>query len=218
MLIALHGPDPSVKKKDASIIQKAFDDYQINKLMVIAHPDDELIFGGAELIKYGSEYKVVCLTNKSNKVRSREFEEVMKKLKVGSWEILDYEDTMNPTQEIDLQNIITSKKWKKIVTHNPVGEYGHPQHKLIFDKVKELKKDFYVFGKSDNKLTKDILDKKKEFLKLYSSEKDIITQILTNNGSWFKSNNQNTNYIEYESIEKYDESKDNTEYVACYEK
>ena len=36
--------------------------------MIVAHPDDELIFGGAELIKHGPEYKVICLTNKLNKI------------------------------------------------------------------------------------------------------------------------------------------------------
>ena len=30
------------------------------KLIIVAHPDDELVFGGAELIKYGEQYKVVC--------------------------------------------------------------------------------------------------------------------------------------------------------------
>lgn len=221
----IHGPDPSVKKKDALILQQAFNDYQINKLMIVAHPDDELIFGGAELINHGPEYKVICLTNKSNKTRSKEFKEVMKKLKVGSWEILDYDDTLNPVGVINLESILISRDWKKIVTHNSIGEYGHPQHKFIFDYVKQYidkvicnQEIFYVFGKSDKKLSKNILDKKKEFLKLYSSEKDIINQLLNNNGDWFKSNNNNTNYIEYESIEKYDESKDTTPFIACYEK
>ena len=60
----IHGPDPSVQSKSAEVLNQSFNDYQSKKLMVIAHPDDELIFGGAELIKYGSEYKVICLTNK----------------------------------------------------------------------------------------------------------------------------------------------------------
>jgi len=214
----IHGPDPSVKSKDSSILQKAFEDYQINKLMIVAHPDDELIFGGAELIKHGPEYKVVCLTNKSNEVRSKEFEKVMKKLKVGSWEMLDYEDTLYTNQEFELQNILTAKEWEKIVTHNPIGEYGHPQHKLLFDTVNKFTDDFYVFGKSEEKLTEDILDKKKEFLKLYESENEIINQLLTNNGDWFKSNNNETNYIEYESITKYEKSKDLTTFTLCYEK
>ena len=34
----------------------------------------------------------------------------------------------------------------------------------------------------------------------------------------FKSNNDNTNYIEYESLEKYEENKNKNNYIACYEK
>ena len=222
----IHGPDPSVKEKGVEILQKAYDDYQINKLMIVAHPDDELIFGGSELIKYGPEYKVVCLTNKSNKVRSKEFEKVMKELKVGSWEMMDYKDDLYAENEFYiLESILLSRNWKKIVTHNPIGEYGHHQHLSVFNTVKEYIEKvicddniLYVFGKSDNKLTKNILDKKKEILKLYNSEKDIINQLLTNNGDWFKSNNQNTNYIEYEDIQKYDKLKDTTPFVACYDK
>lgn len=220
----IHGPDPSIKQKSADTLQKAFDDYQLNKLMIVAHPDDELIFGGAELIKYGPEYKVVCLTNKSNKTRSKEFESVMKKLKVGSWEMFDHEDDLhNPPERYNIESILLSKRWKKIVTHNPIGEYGHPQHKAVFDFIKEyidkiiLEDILYVFSKSDKKLNPDILNKKKKLLELYNSEKDIIFQILNNNGDWFKSNS-NTNYIEYESITKYNENKDITPYIACYDK
>ena len=213
----IHGPDPSVKSKDANTLLKAFKDYQINKLMIVAHPDDELIFGGAELIQHGPEYKVICLTNKSNKTRSKEFEQVMGKLNVGSWEMLDYEDKLDSTEEFNLNDILSYKNWKKIVTHNPIGEYGHPQHKLIFESVKRFTTNFYVFGKSNVKLSQDILNNKLETLKLYKSEQSIINQIQTKKGDWFKSNSD-TNYIEYESITKYNKNKDITPYIACYDK
>jgi hypothetical protein len=219
-VIFIHGPDPSVTPKNSKILNEAFNDYQATKLMIIAHPDDELLFGGAELIKYGSNYKVVCVTNPTNKDRILEFEAVMKKLNICSWEILDYEDTLHPTLiGLDwLDDIINSRKWDKIITHNPVGEYGHPQHKLIFDKVKSLVDDFYVFGKSPTKLPNAIINQKLKLLKIYKSEQSIINQLLTNNGRWFISNDSNTNYIEYESISKYNIKQDNTPYKHCYDK
>tara|TARA_R110001592_G_scaffold319159_1_gene596602 strand:+ start:121 stop:1554 length:1434 start_codon:yes stop_codon:yes gene_type:complete len=213
----IHGPDPSVKPKTAKTLEYAFNDYQTTKLMIISHPDDELIFGGVELIKHGPEYKVICLTNNSNNIRKSEFKSVMEKLNIGSWEMLNYEDTLHPTQKFNLQDIITYKNWDKIVTHNPIGEYGHPQHKLAFDAVKKETNNFYVFSKSNEKLEQDYLDYKVELLRLYKSEQPVINQIKTKNGSWFKSNSD-TNYIEYESITKYDKNKDITPYVACYEK
>jgi len=186
--------------------------------MIVAHPDDELIFGGAELIKYGSEYKVICLTNKSNEIRSKEFKRVMEKLNVGSWEMFDYEDALYPTQQFDLEDILMSRQWEKVVTHNPIGEYGHPQHKLVFDAVLNITKIFYVFGKSPQKLDQNILDTKNNLLILYASEEPIINQLLTNNGDWFKSNDPFTNYIEHECIEKYDVNRSKDNYIECYEK
>ena len=226
-VLFIHGPDPSVTPKNAKILSEAFNDYQATKLMIIAHPDDELIFGGIELMNYGSDYKVVCVTNPTNKDRILEFETVMEKINICSWEILDYEDTLHPTQTYDkLDDIINSREWKKIVTHNPVGEYGHPQHKLIHDRVKNCLAEtspstidnFYVFGKSPVKINEMILNLKMDLLKLYKSEEEIINQILNSNGRWFISNDPTTNYVEYESISKYNIKQDNTPYTHCYDK
>ena len=226
-VLFIHGPDPSVTPKNAKILSEAFNDYQATKLMIIAHPDDELIFGGIELMNYGSDYKVVCVTNPTNKDRILEFETVMEKINICSWEILDYEDTLHPTQTYDkLDDIINSREWKKIVTHNPVGEYGHPQHKLIHDRVKNCLAEtspstidnFYVFGKSPVKINEFNLNLKMDLLKLYKSEEEIINQILNSNGRWFISNDPTTNYVEYESISKYNIKQDNTPYTHCYDK
>jgi len=214
----IHGPDPSVQPKDSNTLLKAFKEYNTTKLMIVAHPDDELIFGGAELIKHGPEYRVVCLTNNANDIRKSEFKSVMEKLNVGSWEMLDYEDTLEPTEKYDLSYILNFKSWEKIVTHNPIGEYGHPQHKLVFDTVLNFTNDFYVFGKSMQKLDQNTLDIKNNLLTLYASEEPIISQLLTNNEGWFKSNNPFTNYIEHECIEKYDINKNKDNYIECYGK
>ena len=69
----IHGPDPSVISKNYKVLNDTYKDSLCTKLMIVAHPDDELIFGGAELIKHGPDYKVVCITNKNNKIRSSEF-------------------------------------------------------------------------------------------------------------------------------------------------
>ena len=62
-----------------------------------------------------------------------------------------------------------------------------------------------------------ILAKKLDLLKLYKSEQDIINQIKDKNGDWFKDNND-TNYIEYEEITKYNPKKDKNKFIPCYEK
>ena len=41
--------------------------------MITAHPDDEALFGGAELLTHSDEYKVVVVDEYHNEVRRAEF-------------------------------------------------------------------------------------------------------------------------------------------------
>ena len=45
---------------------------KIDKIMIVAHPDDEALFGGAELLSHSDEYKVVVLDEYHNDIRRRE--------------------------------------------------------------------------------------------------------------------------------------------------
>ena len=49
----------------------------IDKLMITAHPDDEALFGGAELLTHADEYKVVVIDEYHNEIRREEFRESM---------------------------------------------------------------------------------------------------------------------------------------------
>lgn len=74
------------------------------KLMIVAHPDDETIFGGAHISKGG--YFIVCLTNRDNSVRRAEFT-AMLDLTKNEGVILDF-----PTKhsESGITGNITKKK------------------------------------------------------------------------------------------------------------
>ena len=62
------------KKEDLSIPKE--DKYKgINKLMIVAHPDDETFWGGAHLIE--DNYLVVCITCGTVKRRVEEFKKAM---------------------------------------------------------------------------------------------------------------------------------------------
>ena len=199
---------------------------KVNKLMIVAHPDDELVFGGAELIKYGEQYKVVCISYKNDKIRSKEFQNVMKQLNISNYEMWDFKDSLQDYVNTLDENIsyehksftnLLNRKWEKIVTHNPIGEYGHPKHKRLFETVKKLCNKFYVFGKDFEKLPDNILKKKLELLKLYESQEEPINQLKNKNRDWSKSASP-SNYIEHEKITRYVKSLDNTKYIPIYEK
>ena len=121
----------------------------VKNLMIVAHPDDEYIWGGAHLLE--DDWLVVVLTNGDNKIRRPEFESMMEKTgDVGL--ILSYPDKVGGKRSnwefwsdairTDIETIISYKNWEQIVTHNEDGEYGHQHHisthKIMLDAYEEL--------------------------------------------------------------------------------
>lgn len=111
---------------------------KIDNVILVAHPDDEVLWGGNHLLN--GNYLVVCMTNGNNKTRVNEFHKTMKKTgDVGV--MLKYPDLVGEIRSDwgkdkekminDIKYILNLKKWKTIVTHNPEGEYGHIQHKML---------------------------------------------------------------------------------------
>ncbi len=168
-----------------------------NKLMIIAHPDDDMIWGGTALIK--DDYVVVCITCGVNKTRVKEFETVMEETN-DKYIMLGYPDKTNGQKDNwnlvrqsiheDLEKIINLKDWEIIVTHNPEGEYGHIHHKMTSHMVTESANHskLYYFGKYytkrsmasletplPNRIDDELLNKKIEILKMYESQSFIMT-------------------------------------------
>lgn len=168
---------------------------QTRHLMIVAHPDDETIWGGAHLQEGG--YLVVCITNGRNAVRAAEFQSVMEATG-NTGLMLSYPDKVNgkrdnwsqvrETLQADLELLLTCRPWEDIVTHNQNGEYGHIHHKLTYqfvtaayDKIK-LQVPLYTFGtyytaadlpEASAALTavpEEQLAKKEELLTLYASQ------------------------------------------------
>ena len=138
----------------------ALDLSRTDKLMIVAHPDDEMIWGGAHLLEGG--YLVLCITDGRNKTRTAEFEKAV--TQSGNIPlILEYPDKVNFMRddwdsvrngiETDIQSVIRLKDWSLIVTHNAAGEYGHQHHKMTNDLTAEACSALnctdvlYVFGK-----------------------------------------------------------------------
>lgn len=154
-----------------------------NNLMIVAHPDDETIWGGAHLIE--DDYLVVCLTNGRNKTRKNEFYKALAYSNDCAM-IRNYPDKVygirddwsnveNKIKE-DIRTLLEYKKWDTVVTHNPEGEYGHQHHiytnkyvTQVYDEVynKDLDTKLMYFGKyySKNDLEK-LGDKVNSFTKL----------------------------------------------------
>lgn len=127
-----------------------------NKLMIVAHPDDEMLWGGAALIQ--DDYLVICITCGSDKERVKEFKNVMNETN-DKYLMLGYPDkVMGKRSEWesereaiakDILTILEFKDWDMIVTHNKDGEYGHIHHKMthsiVFSLASEEQKEHLMF-------------------------------------------------------------------------
>ena len=170
---------------------------QYDNLMIVAHPDDETLFGG-DHIKNGN-YFIVCITSGNNSTRKEEFEEVLEKTGCGGI-ILSYPDKLfclrshwtfwKDAIKEDISYIVSYKNWESIVTHNKDGEYGHIQHKLLHSIVEGCVVpglcDFYTFGKYYKKadipddlksLDDSAVKEKKELLRIYNSQSKTIKKL-----------------------------------------
>ncbi|MFT3951140.1 MAG: PIG-L family deacetylase [Oscillospiraceae bacterium] len=133
----------------------------IDNLMIVAHPDDDIIWGGAHLME--GSYLVVCVTGGTSEVRAKEFLKAMDR--TGDKAVmLGFPDKVlgkrsnwkNCSDDIekDLTEIMALKHWNMIVTHNPDGEYGHNQHILTdqlvtkaYNQVCADEDNLWYFGK-----------------------------------------------------------------------
>lgn len=172
-------------------------------IMIVAHPDDETLWGGANLFK--DKYFVVCLTNGYKLSRANDFRKILKFTKNGGL-IMDYPDLQDKIQDDwlnvengilkDMSTIINYKRWDKIVTHGPDGTTGHYHHKKLCEFVTKIVKEnnkyenLYYFGKfyRKNETIKNLprisekeLKYKKREVSIYKSVKKTIYRI------WFHS-------------------------------
>lgn len=142
----------------------------VENVMIVTHPDDDILWGGAHLLQ--DKYLVVCMTNKYHAVRQADFNRVMQEINQKSI-MLNYPDvkkyykggkydadlytTSEKGMRKDIRTVLTYKKWKTVVTHNPFGEYGKYHHQKVseyvsseFDKLAMADTEFFYFGKYYN--------------------------------------------------------------------
>ena len=169
---------------------------EVDKLLIIAHPDDEVLWGGMNLLSEPGWF-VICSTHLNDPIRSREFFTTMSYCNVTRYIMFDVKDeyTENPKVADKLYDRslfdtfikkLSSKSWKVVLTHNESGEYGHEHHRKVHRLVKkyfkaskffalgpklsaseiEIKRKSLVFYKKTQSICNTIYNKKSDSLKL----------------------------------------------------
>jgi LmbE family N-acetylglucosaminyl deacetylase len=147
--------------------------------MITAHPDDEALFGGAELLTHSKEYKVVVVDEYHSEVRREEFISSMKYIGIEDYEhwtgYKGGEDYHREKLIYELLRVLREQDWTKIVTHNKNGEYGHPRHRALHEILNHLRPEIlWQFDKGRIRLPKNILNRKRDLLKVYKSQSGVL--------------------------------------------
>ena len=118
--------------------------------------DDETIFFGNWLFLNGKNTKVIvtCLPS-TNEEKKSSFEKVMEYCNVPVYEMWNWEESLNGYTDYNklsnkIKDEVELNKYKQIVTHNAMGEYGHIQHQQLNEIMSEahyesLIEEFWVY-------------------------------------------------------------------------
>ncbi|PJE51188.1 MAG: hypothetical protein COV29_02855 [Candidatus Yanofskybacteria bacterium CG10_big_fil_rev_8_21_14_0_10_36_16] len=116
-----------------------------NALVIVAHPDDELIWMGGTILKYPEiNWTIFTLCRSDDPDRAPKYEKVCRYYGAkGMISDLEDEGIMNIRQsvpEIEKRIIkyVPNKTYQWLFTHNVNGEYGHIRHKGVHKAVKNL--------------------------------------------------------------------------------
>ena len=182
-------------------------------LVIVAHPDDEIIWMGGTLLSSISKWNltIISLCRKYDKDRAPKFKKVCKILKAKCF-MSDLDD--QKLNDIPADEIIkrikkhSDKNYDCIFTHGKNGEYGHKRHidinkaviEMLKKKIFSAKKIFffscikkgkfcYANKKSDKfiSLNNLIFKKKKELIQeVYGFKKNSFEDLCCRNTESFK--------------------------------
>jgi len=167
----------------------------VDKLLIVAHPDDDVLWGGINLLMQ-SGWFVVCASHLSDPIRSLEFYRTMSFCSVTRYVMYDVkEEYTDDEKESDAQfyetpfenglTQLSKHPWKLVLTHNNIGEYGHEHHRTVHRLVKKHFPEVKTFGIGP-KLTDSQIELKRNLLVFYAKTQNICKKLYNKKGNTLK--------------------------------
>lgn len=113
-------------------------------LVIVAHPDDELIWMGGFILKNKDwTFDVISLCRKNDMDRALKFRKVCGELNVNHCYMSDLDDeamtNVREQQIVDrVLQMVNNNEYDYVFTHGFNGEYGHKRHKEINKAVRNM--------------------------------------------------------------------------------
>ena len=159
----------------------------VDKLLIVAHPDDELLWGGMNLLLEPG-WKVVCATHASHPLRYVEFYKTMSFCNVFEYDMYNADDTYTEDPEesdsmyrgTDFETALdelSRKHWKLVLTHNANGDYGHQHHATVHRMVMQRFPDAKNFAVGPFLSDKKV-EAKRQCSIFYAATQDICRKFL----------------------------------------
>lgn len=189
----------------------------IDKLVIVAHADDELLWGGANLLAARGWHVIVSQGAKGE--RRRALAQTMSWLGVSSWEMYDVPEN-DESEDVDealaryrgtgfhqrVKELAAGKsEWNLVLTHNEEGEYGHGDNMAVHVLVKEAfagaagKLRFFGFDE-DAPLEPDILAEKAESARFYAPTRNLCKRLFTRDWKSLKARPIFLKYLKCEKV------------------
>lgn len=105
------------------------------RLMVVAHPDDETLWGGGLILRNPGGWTIVaCSVPVADPVRAEKFHEACARLGAAGRVLPNRDRYGEPLESLD----IDLAGYDLVVTHGAEGEYGHPHHQQVSAHVRAI--------------------------------------------------------------------------------